>query len=264
MGHCWNLNQKAANKKRGIFKLFVFILIWVWHPCYRGYTDSQLFQSTIWPSSPLAMTPPPPSSPRWNIIDCNELTFQEKPSPRSRSTSLGHTARTRRHWLLHSSWFSSMMWCHSLQVHEALQRLAVSSSPKILSLISAGSISTKSLGEPSGPPQGRRLQRRKTGEAETWCCIVALVVWNSLRRKRSKHRDLVNSQWFSLFWTPAEAQESSDLQKLEDPVRAQTELHILKAKYFTWVRERQSASVTIKHKEGESKKQEQLWVFFNL
>lgn len=61
-----------------------------------------------------------------------------------------------------------------------------------------------------------------------------------------------------------EAQESSDLQKLEDPVKAQTELHILKAKYFTWVRECQSASVTIKHKEGESKKQEQLWVFFNL
>lgn len=76
------------------------------------------------------------------------LTFQERPSLRSRSTSLWQTAWTSKHCCRHSCSLCSMMWCHSLQVREALQRLSASSSLKILTLISVGSISAK-FWEPS-------------------------------------------------------------------------------------------------------------------
>lgn len=103
-------------------------------------------------------------------------TFQERPCLRSLSTSLWQMARTIRHCFLHSCSLCSMIWCHSLQVLAALHRLAASSSPKILTLISVGSISAKLRGGavPSaavraGPPS----QRKNTGGVlPHTCCII--------------------------------------------------------------------------------------------
>lgn len=75
------------------------------------------------------------------------LTFQDRPSLRSLSTSFWQTALTDRHCFLHSCSLSSMMWYHNLQVWDALHRLTASSSPKICTLISVGSFSAKFWGE---------------------------------------------------------------------------------------------------------------------
>lgn len=116
-------------------------------------------------------------------------TFQDRPSFLSLSTSLWQTALTSRHCLLHSWSLSSMMWCHSLQVREALHRLSASSSAKIFTLISSGSVSAKFWG---GAPQvdireGLLLQRKNTGDVLVGsCCIITPTVWNSLKKQRDE------------------------------------------------------------------------------
>lgn len=70
-----------------------------------------------------------------------------------------------------------MMWCHSLQVREALHRLLASSSPKIFTLISVGRVSAKFSGA-AAPPAGLReallLEAGNTGDVLVdSCCIVA-------------------------------------------------------------------------------------------
>lgn len=79
-------------------------------------------------------------------------TFHEHPSSLSPFTSLRQTASTVRQWLLHRWSLPSIMSFHCLQVSEARHKLLMSSSLKILTLISVGRVSAKFCWSGSCPP----------------------------------------------------------------------------------------------------------------
>lgn len=130
-------------------------------------------------------------------------TFQDSPSLLSLSTSLWQTALTSKHWFLHTCSLSSMMSCHSRQVSAALHRLSVSSSPKILSLISVGSVSAKFWGGTSQVDMSEALllEQSNTGEDGSWCMIAqSPTVWNRLENRGINKADVTDYSFITM-WT---------------------------------------------------------------